>query len=614
MSRFLRSQRPAFVSALALSLALTGPASAQMITFETMPEDLRNRLEKLATRCQEEGTLPKKYRDIGCDTIIAWQQEQAARAEAGPADDDNAAALAEALAAEEAEAAAAAEAEAEAAAAAEAEAEAAAAAEAEAAAQAEVEAAAAEAAEAEAQARADAEAAEAEAAAEAQAAADAEAAEAEAAIKAEAEAAERAAAEAATENAPKKDDGVLSLITRPAEGADDKDEAAAVDPEVPVEPTPEDSQAQADALVEEESGAAAAAAAVDVDGGGADGAVVVEETVAEDDVRQSSEDFDTRADAVVDPGKDKPKRAKEDDDNGDENARRARNAALLGLGAVALSEILGGNDNVVSNSGDRVVIENQGRLRVLRNDDVLLRRPGADVQTYRFDDGSTRTVVSYADGSVVETIRTAQGRTLRRTRILPDGTEVVLFDDTQATEQVVVNELPQVDDRRRTNFREVEGADLADALAAQQAAPIDRTFSLNQIRNIDAVRQLVPEITVDTINFQTASAAIRPDEAEELAALGNAIRRLIEQNPYEVFLIEGHTDAVGNAAYNLALSDRRAESVALALTEYFQVPPENMILQGYGESDLLIPTLEDERLNRRAAVRRITPLLRSASN
>jgi outer membrane protein OmpA-like peptidoglycan-associated protein len=87
---------------------------------------------------------------------------------------------------------------------------------------------------------------------------------------------------------------------------------------------------------------------------------------------------------------------------------------------------------------------------------------------------------------------------------------------------------------------------------------------------------------------------------------------LIEENPGEVFLIEGHTDAVGDAAYNLALSDRRAESVALALTEYFGVSPANMVLQGYGESDLRVPTSGPERANRRVVVRRITPLLQTA--
>jgi len=85
--------------------------------------------------------------------------------------------------------------------------------------------------------------------------------------------------------------------------------------------------------------------------------------------------------------------------------------------------------------------------------------------------------------------------------------------------------------------------------------------------------------------------------------------QMIRRNPDEMFLIEGHTDAVGSGAYNLALSDRRAESVALALTEYFDVPPENMVVQGYGETELRVPTAGDEPRNRRAVVRMISPLM-----
>ena len=77
-----------------------------------------------------------------------------------------------------------------------------------------------------------------------------------------------------------------------------------------------------------------------------------------------------------------------------------------------------------------------------------------------------------------------------------------------------------------------------------------------------------------------------------------------------MFLIEGHTDAVGSDIDNLTLSDRRAEAVADILTETFDVPPENLITQGYGEQYLKVPTRRrPERLNRRVAVRRITPLM-----
>jgi outer membrane protein OmpA-like peptidoglycan-associated protein len=268
----------------------------------------------------------------------------------------------------------------------------------------------------------------------------------------------------------------------------------------------------------------------------------------------------------------------------------------------------------VSNSGDRVVVDDNGTYRVLKNDDSLLRQPGADVKTYSFSDGSTRTVVTNPDGSQVETIRASDGRVLSRTRILADGREVVLFDDTRSFQEVTVNDLPQVEDSRRSiDFQQTDEQALRQALQARLENDPGRSFSLAQVRNIQQVRALAPEIEVNNVNFDTGSAVIRPEEAEELAALGAAMKDAIEQNPGEVFLVEGHTDAVGGAGYNLALSDRRAESLALALTEYFGVPPENMVVQGYGESDLKVETATAERANRRAAVRRITPLLGQSS-
>lgn len=378
---------------------------------------------------------------------------------------------------------------------------------------------------------------------------------------------------------------------------------------------PEDvtAQQQADAVarIAERLGLGAAAAAAAGNGEQADAEVVEEEVTAED-VRSSDEDFDTRIgeNAGETKKKNQKKASKDDDDRGLTDAQKT---ALVGLGALALTQFLGNDAKVVENSGDRVVVEEGGQYRVLRNDDVLLRRPGSDVTTYRYDDGSTRSVVEYDDGNVVETVKAADGRVLRRTRTLPDGQSIVLFDDTQAETEVVVNDLPQTTETpRRMNFQEVDETELAAALAAESSASVDRTFSLNQIRNIDAVRHLVPEVSVDSINFETGSAAIRPEEARALAALGNAMKQVIAERPGEVFLIEGHTDAVGSWTYNLALSDRRAESVALALTEYFDVPPENMVLQGYGEGDLAVQSDAAERENRRAAVRRITPLLQGS--
>jgi len=48
------------------------------------------------------------------------------------------------------------------------------------------------------------------------------------------------------------------------------------------------------------------------------------------------------------------------------------------------------------------------------------------------------------------------------------------------------------------------------------------------------------------------------------------------------------------------------------LSEDFDIPPENLVTQGYGEQQLKVRTAVPERENRRVAVRRITPLLRAA--
>ena len=391
-------------------------------------------------------------------------------------------------------------------------------------------------------------------------------------------------------------------------------EAETEEPSLQSEPEEVSDQEQADAAARLSQQLGAAAAALGLAEAGEP--EVVEEEVSDADVRSSDEDFGTRIGEALQQARDgvaEGDRDSADDNDRNDTLRNLGTAAIAGLGAVALSKFLSDDARVVENTGDRLVVEENGQYRVLRNDDVLLRRPGSDVTTYRYDDGSTRTVVQYEDGNAVETVKAADGRVLRRIRTLPDGEQIVLFDDTQAEQQVVVNDLPQTQETpRRMNIREVDEAELAAALAAENGTDVGRTFSLNQIRNIDTVRHLVPEISVDSINFETGSAAIRPQEAQALAALGNAMKRVISDNPGEVFLIEGHTDATGGWGYNLALSDRRAESVALALTEYFDVPPENMVLQGYGESDLAIETQTSERANRRAAVRRITPLLQGS--
>jgi hypothetical protein len=61
---------------------------------------------------------------------------------------------------------------------------------------------------------------------------------------------------------------------------------------------------------------------------------------------------------------------------------------------------------VVDNTGDRVVVRSSsGQYAVYKDDDALLRRPGTNVRTETYGDGSTRTIVDRGDGTQVVTIR-----------------------------------------------------------------------------------------------------------------------------------------------------------------------------------------------------------------
>ena len=289
---------------------------------------------------------------------------------------------------------------------------------------------------------------------------------------------------------------------------------------------------------------------------------------------------------------------------------------LVVLGALVVGAIINeGNKQeerrVVSNTGDRIVVlKPDGTYQVYKDDDAIIRRPGSNVRTETYRDGSTRTIVERQDGSQIVTIRDATGRVLRRAQYDDLGRELVLIDDLEPERVVYIRDLPKPRSKVVVISTQDEDADLQLALAASEIAKLGRTFSLRQVREITEVRALAATIDVDTITFDSGSSAIKATEAQDLADLGRLMQDMIDNNPAEMFLIEGHTDATGKAALNLALSDRRAESVALALTEYFDIPPENMVIQGYGEAELRIDTLQNEARNRRVAVRIITPLLR----
>ena len=327
--------------------------------------------------------------------------------------------------------------------------------------------------------------------------------------------------------------------------------------------------------------------------------------LTEDSVRRATEEF-AAAPQVVSPGK-------------KNKLSDLEKAGLVVLGALAVGTIINHNKNVanqqqqqqvVSNTGDRVVVlQPDGSYQVYKDDDALLRQAGNTQRTETYKDGSTRTIMDRPDGSQIITIRNATGRVLQRVHYDSAGNERMLINDLAKEQPIVVSNLPKPRNRPVVISPSDSDVELKAALARLQSEKVGRSFSLRQVREISQVRHLAAMIDVDKITFASGSSALSTGEINALSDLGTVMRDILDLNKNEVFLVEGHTDAVGKAAMNLALSDRRAETVALALTQYFNIPPENMVVQGYGEDELLIDTQADEKRNRRVAVRLITPLL-----
>ncbi|WP_349644572.1 MULTISPECIES: OmpA family protein [unclassified Bradyrhizobium] len=265
----------------------------------------------------------------------------------------------------------------------------------------------------------------------------------------------------------------------------------------------------------------------------------------------------------------------------------------------------------------RVIVEDPSGQAFIRHDELDRFRYGARDVEVRRDGADTRTVIIRPDGSQIITITDRDGGLLRRIRRDRDGREIIIIDNTYRDPAAVggfyvmlpppVLTIPP--DRYIVEAERAPPEVIYDTLIAPPVERIERRYSLDEIRYSPSVRQRMPSIDLDTINFDIGSADISPDQAAKLQAIADGLNRAISRNPREVFLIEGHTDATGNNVDNLSLSDRRAESAANLLTQQFQVPAENLTSQGYGSQYLKISTDGPERQNRRVTIRRITPLL-----
>jgi outer membrane protein OmpA-like peptidoglycan-associated protein len=242
-------------------------------------------------------------------------------------------------------------------------------------------------------------------------------------------------------------------------------------------------------------------------------------------------------------------------------------------------------------------------------------------------------VVRRPNGVEIVTIKDEDGNLIRRVR-RENGRETVLIDNRRAWERggrwdrdrgwrdrdrdgfqidfyldlpPVVVGIPRdqyIIEADQGSYEEYE-----EAFDAPPLIETERPYSLQEVTQNVRLRERVRSVDLNTVTFATSEWQVSDDQVPLLEDIARAMLAVIEQNPNAVYLIEGHTDAVGSALDNLSLSDRRAEEVAAILTEHYQIPPENLVTQGYGEDYLRVNTEAANERNRRVTIRNITELL-----
>lgn len=108
------------------------------------------------------------------------------------------------------------------------------------------------------------------------------------------------------------------------------------------------------------------------------------------------------------------------------------------------------------------------------------------------------------------------------------------------------------------------------------------------------------------VQFETNSATIKPDSTGDL----DAFAQFMKDVPSVKGELQGHTDSVGKDAYNLSLSQRRAESVKAYIVAK-GVAAARIDAKGYGETK---PVADNATVEGKAANRRVVFVRSDALN
>jgi outer membrane protein OmpA-like peptidoglycan-associated protein len=278
------------------------------------------------------------------------------------------------------------------------------------------------------------------------------------------------------------------------------------------------------------------------------------------------------------------------------------------------------NVTIINQVDNRTIIEVNNHTVIEHDERDRLRAGSEEVYYEQLRGGRVREVIVRPNGVQLVTISNRWGDVIQRSRVMPDGREYVLFyaeANSDGSREAFVDPGRNLPPLRLgipiadyiLDATDAEPSAYLEFLLEPPVEQVERLYSVEEVRRSARIRDKVRRVDLDSLTFEFGKATIADDQIQRLSDVADAMTKILDGNPAETFLIEGHTDAVGRDEANLLLSDKRAETIAVALSDVFGIPPENLVTQGYGERYLKVRTEAPERLNRRVTIRRITALV-----
>jgi len=173
----------------------------------------------------------------------------------------------------------------------------------------------------------------------------------------------------------------------------------------------------------------------------------------------------------------------------------------------------------------------------------------------------------------------------------------------QRAGQALQNAAAASDQAKQADQKAVQAGQQAGE-ASQKAEVAQRTAS-QAVARVESLGDLKLAGS-ETILFKFGSDVLQPDETAKLDALAQKAT-----GKFSTVEVHGFTDRTGDKAYNLQLSQRRAEAVVRYLTSKHQIPLHRIQLLGFGaeiaEAAKEEKPRERNRLSRRVEVRIFAP-------